>query len=97
MAGKQDPDVGRKKNNPRKRFKGPTPHSDVTITCENVFGVSAKQSQRQLQQHQMLSLPPPPPSASLSIGNIQLPARNVSECVFSHDGSWHQIQFQDLD
>ena len=103
MAGKQDPNVGRKKNNRRKRFKGPTPHSDVTITCENVFGVSAKQPQRQPQQQQMLSLPPPPPSASLSIGNIQLPARTVSECVFSHGGSCSSVQslasnpFQDLD
>ena len=92
MAGKQDPNVGRKKNNRRKRFKGPTPHSDVTITCENVFGVSAKQPQRQPQQQQMLSLPPPPPSASLSIGNIQLPARTVSECVFSHGGSCSSVQ-----
>lgn len=58
MAGKQDPNVGRKKSNPRKRFKGPMPRTDTVVSCQNVFGLSAReQSQAPATQHLMQSVP----------------------------------------
>ena len=40
MAGKQDPNVGRRKSNPRKRFKGPMPSAETVVSCQNVFGLT---------------------------------------------------------
>ena len=54
VAGKQDPNVGRKKSNPRKRFKGPMPNVETVVSCKNVFGLTApKQPQLSMQQHDM--------------------------------------------
>ena len=38
LGGKQDRhSVGRKPNQPRKRFKGPMPQSEVVVECQKVF------------------------------------------------------------
>ena len=34
VADKQDPNVGRKKSNPRKRFKGPMPNVETVVSCK---------------------------------------------------------------
>ena len=49
VAGKQDPNVGCKKRNPRKRFK-----VETIVSCKNVFGLTTpKQPQLSMQQHDM--------------------------------------------
>ena len=54
VAGKQDPNIGRKKSNPRKRFKGPIPNVETVVSCKNVFGLTTpKQPQLSMQQDDM--------------------------------------------
>ena len=39
LGNKQDRrSVGRKPNQPRKRFKGPMPQNEVVVECQKVFG-----------------------------------------------------------
>ena len=64
MASKQDPNVGRKRSNPRKRFKGPMPNVETVVSCKNVFGLTTpRQTQLSVQQHDM--------------HNVQFPASKV--------------------
>ena len=72
MAGKQDPNVGRKKSNPRKRFKGPMPSTETVVSCQNVFGVTtSKQPHLSAQQHDVRNV-------QFSTSNEQTPAASRS-------------------
>lgn len=54
MAGKQDPNVGRKKSNPRKRFKGPMPSTETVVSCQKGFRLTTPmQPNLSAQQHDM--------------------------------------------
>lgn len=54
VAGKQDPNVGRKKSNRCKRFKGPMPNVETVVSCKDIFGLSTPtQPQLSMQQHDM--------------------------------------------
>lgn len=72
MAGKQDPNVGRKKSNPRKRLKGPMPSTEIVVNCHDVFGLTtSKQPHLSEQRQDMLNFYFP---SSISNANNQTPA-----------------------
>ena len=81
VAGKQDPKVGRKKSNPRKRFKGPMPNVETVVSCKNVFGLTTpKQPQLNMQQHDMHNVQYP---ASKVYGvNNQTPADSQNDTLY---------------
>jgi len=81
VAGKQDPNVGRKKRNPRKRFKGPMPKVETVVSCKNVFGLTTpKQPQLSMQQHDM---PNVQFTASKVCGvNEQTPANSQDDALY---------------
>ena len=81
VAGKQDPNVGRKKRNPRKRFKGPMPKVETVVSCKNVFGLTTpKQPQLSMQQHDM---PNVQFTASKVCGvNKQTPANSQDDALY---------------
>jgi hypothetical protein len=55
LAGNEKKNVGKKASNPRKRFKGPMPATDVVVNCQNVFGVGAFHSKPTQQAGQQSS------------------------------------------
>ena len=81
MAGKQDPNVGRKRSNPRKRFKGPMPNVETVVSCKNVFRLTTPgQPQLSLQQHAMHNFQLPA-SKLCGIDN-QTPADSQNDALY---------------
>ena len=81
VAGKQDPKVGRKKSNPRKRFKGPMPNVETVVSCKNVFGLTTpKQPQLNMQQHDIHNVQYP--TSKVCGVNNQTPADSQNDTLY---------------
>ena len=81
VAGKQDPNVGRKKSNPRKRFKGPMPNVETVVSCKNVFGLTTpKQPQLSMQQHDMHNVQFL--ASKVCVVNNQTPADSQNDALY---------------
>lgn len=96
MASKQDPNVGRKKSNPRKRFKGSMPSTETVVSCQNVFSVTtSKQPHLSAQKHDVRNV-------QSSTSNEQTPAASRSgvSCggALRHQFHWHDpsVMLQDI-
>jgi len=81
MAGQQDPNVGRKKSNPLKRFKGPMPNVETVVSCKNVFGlITPNQPQVSEQQHDMHNVQFP--ASKLRGVNDETPADSQNDALY---------------